>query len=885
MDSLDIRVYGQISRDEKLALESELHKVFRSGAAPLLNGSSTFLTFKGDYPKSVDEDSRRSCTARIFMSSGPGELRRSARFFLALLNHSPHVPAVFVGTSVRNRFGQLGAAWYAERRDNWAKVASTVVKAIETGWWWIVKPVGLPVMIVDRQLHIVEANQAAQQLFGAGLVGRTYPEVVEKLSPDTSLPSFHPILQAFGPESNSSSRIAPGGISRYRDVVQWVQNAEGTIEREVIRRAQLVCFPLTSFSRVVTSVVVFYVDLSHFDRINEAAREFARAESVKALQQIIVDQVVKMDYKRARLYEFDPIRRMLLGRKSNGFHDPQKATAFESREVPVPAPALSPVPSTRQGMAAVDKEPHNTISKKYPALFIYDDSLKKEPVSDLVHYCKRARDSEDLEKNDVYRWMEVPILIPHVDEKGQTEIRTWGKISVDDGPDSDRLMPRNVADLTVLAAVAGGAMAEKLRAEAEQERSLRDKKLLHIYEEYTGKLDQAELAKSADEVMLQVKSLLLELFRDSFQLDVALYREFHPEDRTLRCRLVSKKLGSLPDDCDIPPSVAVNDYPSYAMFDARQVDDEGSVRPGASIEPFCLNRANEQIRAMLRVRIDLTEGEQRYLNWIQSEIGIPIQIGDKIRGVIVGLAHRPDAFPPEREIVLRRFRYIAALWFQLSELHGAKARAIERLGTCIKAWSLLQDVEDTKLFAGLAAILTAGCGLGWHRALIFRNGKYASSTAELVYAVGGLGEPTHGETQSATEQQERDLEAFVRKRIDDPEPHGIDAKSKEDRYDSLYLRYIKQAKRPVTVSYSDRDSEQLRPILKASGMSPPDYLCFTHDAPLIQSMNRIHPGLFPRGRPISSRFTPTIPSSPVRSGSSRWTANTVPSPSKKPTWP
>ena len=142
------------------------------------------------------------------------------------------------------------------------------------------------------------------------------------------------------------------------------------------------------------------------------------------------------------------------------------------------------------------------------------------------------------------------------------------------------------------------------------------------------------------------------------------------------------------------------------------------------------------------MRIDLTEGEQRYLNWIQSEIGIPIQIRDKIRGVIVGLAHRPNAFPPEREIVLRRFRNIAALWFHLSELHGAEARAIERLGTCIKAWSLLQVVEDKKLFAGLAAILTAGCGLGWHRALIFRNGKYAGSTAELVYAVGGLGEPS-----------------------------------------------------------------------------------------------------------------------------------------------
>ncbi len=113
---------------------------------------------------------------RIFMISGAAELRRSARFFLSLLNDSPHVPAVFVGVSVRNRFGQLGAAWYAERRDNWAKVASTVVKAIETGWWWIVNPVGLPVMIVDRRLRIIEANRAAHELFGPDMVGRTYSE-------------------------------------------------------------------------------------------------------------------------------------------------------------------------------------------------------------------------------------------------------------------------------------------------------------------------------------------------------------------------------------------------------------------------------------------------------------------------------------------------------------------------------------------------------------------------------------------------------------------------------------------------------------------------------------------------------------------------------------
>ena len=78
MDSLNIHVYGRISRDEKLALERELQKVGQSGAPPFLNSSSPLLTFHGEYPQSVDERSRRSCTARIFMISGAAELRRSA---------------------------------------------------------------------------------------------------------------------------------------------------------------------------------------------------------------------------------------------------------------------------------------------------------------------------------------------------------------------------------------------------------------------------------------------------------------------------------------------------------------------------------------------------------------------------------------------------------------------------------------------------------------------------------------------------------------------------------------------------------------------------------------------------------------------------------------
>ncbi|MGP0067785.1 MAG: ATP-binding protein, partial [Isosphaeraceae bacterium] len=486
-----------------------------------------------------------------------------------------------------------------------------------------------------------------------------------------------------------------------------------------------------------------------------------------------------------------------------------------------------------------DHESHNTIINGYPGLFIYDDAPQKDPESDLVHYCRRGEDSVQLEKTEVNRWVDAPLLIPVVDVQGKRSVRPWGKISVDQGKSSDSLSPQDVANLSALAAVAGGALGEKIRAS-------RDEALLTTYEEYTRELEKVERLASDERVMPRIKGWLLELFRKLFDVELALYRDYRPEDRVLVSKeeFVRPVTGCPLPETKIPPQVRVEDFPSYRRFGQAFVNDEAAVIDPKGIETYAHNRPDQVVQLSPEVQNRLSEAEVRYLNWIQSEVGIPIVVRNKVRGVIVGMSGQADAFPPDCDTVQRRFRSVAQLWFQLGELHDARTWAIATLGNCLKAWSLLQGEDDHKLYAGLAAILTAGCGLRWHRALIFRNVEVSGSGAELVYAIGGMGEKEHGRLQGYIESTERDLLALVRKRIDDPRPHGPDADSGEDRVDSLYGTYLESSGPRPRISRSDepRLFETLQ--RRARGRESMPYLKLEKGDNLIRSLNERYPALF-----------------------------------------
>jgi GAF domain-containing protein len=856
---LAIHVYGRVAESERESFDGELRKVLAPTTSA--RGATIATEYFESYPQAIGHEARRPCEARVFVISEPADVPRSGRFFLALMNQAQHVPVVFVGASLKNRFRPLGVAWYVEARE-WRRVAAAVKQAIETGWWWIVEPIELPVMIVDRDHVVVEANRSALARFGADIVGRPYAEGVEKLPACTKLPPTHPIREALGPQAGpSKAQAAPVGICRYHDVVLSDGGLDGNPARRVERRAQLVCLPLTNLGRVITSVVVFDFDLRHFDRINEAAKAFATAEGVESLQQSIVDQVHRMGYARVRLYEYVPGERQLHGRKSVGFRSAGLAEDFRSRVVRVPDPGKAPAGGP------VDAVSHNTINKRYPSLFIYHDSAKKDPESDLVHYCERGNDSAELEKEDVERWVDVPILIPDPDSGGGDEedrppVRPWGKLSVDDAGRSDRLSPRDVADMNVLAAVAGGAIAEKLRAEREKARALRDQQLLDIYDEYTRRLDSEEWRGFEGRVMERVKTLLLELYRKLFNLDVAIYREFYPEGRTLRYDgVISMEAGALPDDCRPPRDVTPEDYESLARFGREFVDEEGGVGAGKDIGYYCLDHAHEQTRRMMETRPDLSEAERRYLGWVRSEIGIPILVRNKVRGVIFGLSPRPEAFPADRDIVLRRFTNIARLWFQIGELYDARTTAIKHLGDSLKAWSLLPQAEDQSFYAGMAAILTAGTGLGWNRALIFRSLHAGQPAARLVYAIGGRGEDEHRNLMKWVEDQETDLIALVKKRIGDPIPHGPDEQGR-DRIDSLYALYCLEPDRAVTVSVNGADSP-LRAILDPDPGVRVPFRALHRGDPALDALAPGHPELF---KASTTYFFPLYPTQPEQTG-------------------
>jgi hypothetical protein len=816
-----IQVYGRLDDEEKGLLGRELSDAFAKIPDRLWPSGSDFVGFRDEFPDELDRGSRRSCSARVCVLSEETDLWKSFRFYVKLMGNSPQIPVVFAGMKQARyvrRIHVAGTAWTVPERGDWKRLALTVRRAVETSWWWVISSVEIPVVIVDHDGRVVEANQATRRRFGKHVIGRPYAQAIEGREVATALPKGHPIRKALGLEQvPNNSHLSFRGVSSYIDVTSGVK---------VIRRAELLCFPVTNLGGTITSVAVIYFDLSHFDRINEASRAFALSDDVDSLGEEIVRQVAAMGYQRARLYRYDAKEGILRGRAEVGLRSRANHEGFLERTLSI----------------SEDRESRNTILDQTPSLFVYGDRPETEPELDLVRYgCERGGDDAVLEKEQVSRWVDVPLLVPVTNEKGGTVTAAWGKLSVDDAEDSDRLAARDVADLNALAAVASGSLAEKLRPKP-------DSIILDVYERYARELDTAEWRKPRDLISTNVRILLLKLYQEVFGLELALYREFRPRSRELHLKEWVVKEGYFPDDCSIIPVIPVVGYPTYELFDERHVDNDGNILLGQKVAPVAMNRAEGVIDEVLKLR-DWTEGEQRYLRWVQSEILIPVQVENNIRGAIVGLSPRRDALAEDRvnvPTVLRRFANTAHLWLQLGELHDSRAAALKMLD-CLKAWHELQkQPEGPKLYAGLAALLTAGCGLGWHRALIFRTRHDAPHMARLEYAVGGVGDPRHTKLQRHVEESEIDLLKLVSKRIANPVPQGPDPKVGADIVDPLYLKYIQDRETPVEVDLTAvPEDSPLHMILELDTASRPSYTPVARDDEPIRAWNAAHEGLFP----------------------------------------
>ena len=140
-----------------------------------------------------------------------------------------------------------------------------------------------------------------------------------------------------------------------------------------------------------------------------------------------------------------------------------------------------------------------------------------------------------------------------INERREPDVLPWGKLSVDDGADSDRLSPRDVADVTVLAAIAGASLADKLRSTLHRELAVQREAhaglaepLLKIYEKYAHELDTAEWRQPDVRILPHVRKLLLRLYLELFGLEAAFFREYIPESRVLRKKELEHEEGCPP---------------------------------------------------------------------------------------------------------------------------------------------------------------------------------------------------------------------------------------------------------------------------------------------------------------------------------------------------
>ena len=171
--------------------------------------------------------------ARVCVLNGGADLGKSCRFYVELMGDSPQIPVVFAGVKQRLSGGSTwrGQPGPSPRETTRKRLALTVQRAVETSWWWVIGSVETPVVIVDRDGRVVEANQATRRRFGENVIGRPYAQAIEGREGASTLPNGHPIRKAIGLEGASqNSHLSFRGVSRYIDV---------TSDGKVIRRAEL----------------------------------------------------------------------------------------------------------------------------------------------------------------------------------------------------------------------------------------------------------------------------------------------------------------------------------------------------------------------------------------------------------------------------------------------------------------------------------------------------------------------------------------------------------------------------------------------------------------------------------------------------------------------
>ncbi len=738
------------------------------------------------------------------------------RFVERVVAECPYFPVFVVGDlPAKFRSVSKPTLVYHLGPVDFKSIAEAVDQVIQVIWWRSSSQIDLPGIVVSREGMIVQANNAALDRFGTSLLGRPYRSAVEDASEQT-LPAGHPIQDCFASGS---------GVSRYHE---FPSSGKG---------AYLICMPILGLADdKVRAVAVLVREMSRWGQIFRAVKILHHAETLEQLYQAVVDQVRELGYERARLKEYDSRQDILYGRASVGFEPLLARNYKENFCIQVKDDPLS--------REALDRE--------WPLLFVpAANEASVHGISLFISYSTRHHEAA-LDKRDVTRWIDAPLLVPTVTDTGAPTTQKWGILTVDRGKKSDLLDAHDVIDICLFSTVAAAALgalkarlsrptgqsvafpgyAELLAkvaplvsppgtehpdgfrrygelmvmAMAMQEHLLHDRRHLNVFQRYSQQLTKLLRQAPEEKIRQEVMDLLLKMYLEITGAKVAYYRELRGESLVLASEPVWR--GEKPADVEIPKEFHKGDRFSTLLLE--KIESGGHLKGDATAEPFFHNDMTERIREALQQAGPgrWSAAELKLLRY-PSAVYIPLVVHGQLRGTVIALGDRPNAFPADINLSVQQFIHSAALWFELGELLDGRLwlnRKVANVHAILPRLANAPESDhDESFFAGLAALLSAGDGLGWNRVMVFSCEGSQSNTAELVYALGGLGDkPRHIRRQQATSRHfDNRLWKLVEERMGDPTPHGDDGNG-NDCVDPLYERCVqepRQSSTPIFIPY------------------------------------------------------------------------------------
>lgn len=681
-----------------------------------------------------------------------------------------YLPVVVVGLPAEVKEQQflyrLGATLYLPETLGPAYIAGHAEKVLQRTWWHGESQLELPVFVVDRDGTILRANAWARKRFGEVLIGRPYAGAVEE-SEDV-LPRDHPIRLALaGPRvigSDHKVRRA-GGEDRYF----------------------LHCSPILTAHRRPGSVSVLMLDMSRWEKLLSAPAQLLQADDGGGLSEKIVRLGQDLGFRRVRLYRYLEEEKAFKGLASVGY-GPEKARWFaDVFKIPL----------------AADEPSRRTATRPLPCLYVQRPPYKGAETDLVHHFTGPANFAEQLDKERVQRWIEAPVWLTTA-----AGPRLWGKFSVDPGPDSDQLNERDVGDMALFCRVVGEAITALMRRETEGD----------IQDEIRA--SSQELVRAVQvggDLLPAVVDRVLRLYLKVTAADAVLYRQSDPHSpNTLR--LIPAPVfasATLAREWAVPEVIARDALGKYFRF------FQG---PTPETLPYIVPDAHDACMRLLEAMPPpLKEKEAAFLRSIHAEMYIPVFQGTRVTGMIVAVSASDKAFREELRPIVERLMHEVSIWLELARRHDGQRWGETVLSKAVKVLPALAAVppdRDNHFFAGLAALLSAHCGLWWNRVFIYSCVCKAPASAELVYAIGGLAgdgyQKDHRTLQKALEDdlRFRELETLVQYRLDHPAPIWRSQDGRTVLEDRLYQACVEQPRKAddsIREAYGDHLPDEQPP--------------------------------------------------------------------------